>query len=64
MWLSEFYTFAKAIYCLSHTLVCSVIIHIRQKEKIPDFHHKCQAGFNTHILYNTEYSNQDGFGFF
>ena len=33
MWLSEFYTFAKAI---SHTLVCSIFIHIRQKEKIFD----------------------------
>ena len=44
MWLSEFYTFAKAILCLYNTLVYSIFIHIRQKEKILNPYDKCEPG--------------------
>ena len=29
----------------AHTLVCSIFIHIRQKEKISDSYDKCEPGF-------------------
>ena len=34
---------------MSHTLACSILIHICQKEKIPDSYGKCKPDFQARL---------------